>query len=459
MNRHFKAIVCLLSAVFFFALSITTTFAAPRPRYGGVLRHGIFQKPINFDSVGILNFAELQIASAIFEGLVKYDADGRIVPAVASEWEVSEDGRVWTFIIATEAKFHNGKSVTASEVKLSLQRSIEKMRSKSGYLSLVDEISAIDEHTLQINLARSEPDFLGQLMLPPAWIVPAPANEVHKVSLIGTGPFKITEQQLSEVKLTANDEYPWGRPFLDDLIFKYYDALEPALFDFESGGLDSLHIPIAMVNTVKGRQGVQLLKKESAELVYLQLNQKTFTNKQWQETLKYAIDVQSILSYQYGLSDARYLSEGSSVFLKNRALYNPTKARRMLKSRGWQSDKKLNFIAANLADNAGNAVATRIQRMLSSVGMKTTILHLEPEEFKKAAQNGNFDLALLSMPLLYRDVSCPAEPALLLYKLPSYILRQSYIYGVNMTLGGVMQFENAWLKRTLPQTQKSKLKN
>ena len=449
MNGHFKHNVWLLCTLFFFGLSIAITFPAPRPRYGGVLRHGIFQKPINFDPVDVLNFAELQIASAIFEGLVKYDVNGRIVPAVASEWDTSKDGRMWAFIVAKEAKFHNGRIVTASDVKLSLQRTIKKIRLKSGFLSLVDEISVINEHTLRINLTEGEPDFLGQLMLPQAWIVPV--DDVDKESFrtnpIGTGPFKMLEQGPSETKLAANDEYPWGKPFLKELIFKYYDNLQAARFDFESGGLDSFHIPVADAVAMQEEQSGQLFREEPAESVYLQLNPKPFKNEQWQDVLKYAIDVQSILSYQYGLSEARYLYEGSSVLLKNRSLYNPTKARRMLKSSGWQSDKKLKFIAANLSDNTGNAVAVRIQRMLSSTGMSTAILHFEQAEFKKAVRNGNFDLVLLSAPLLCGNLVYLPQPTFRLYQLPSYILRQPDIYGVNAMLGGVIQFENVWLKR------------
>jgi len=480
------------------------TFAAPRPRYGGVLRHGIFQKSINFDFVDVLNFAELQIASAVFEGLVKYDANGRIVPAVASEWNTSGDGRVWTFIIAKEAKFHNGKSITASDVKVAIQRVVKKMRPKSDYPSFVDKIAVTDEHTLQVNLAKSEPDFLHWLMLPQAWIVPV--DEVDKESFrmnpVGTGPFKISEQKPSEIKLIANNEYPWGKPFLDELIFQYYDSLQTARFDFESGMLDSLHIPVADaiameikrkpsnprhntsepvcspvelrgVNIVAEEQGRQLLKKESAELVYLQLNPDTFKNKRWQDVLRYAIDVQSILRFQYGFPETGYLRvrkrSGTPVWLSKNSVavspnifvYNPTKARRMLKSSGWQSDKKLNFIVASLSDNTGNAVALRIQGHLLSIGMNTAISHTEQAEFRKAVRDGNFDLALLSVPLLrgnigYRNSGYPPEPALLLYQLPSYILRQSDIYGVNVMLGGLIQFENVWLKRMPFQRQSGK---
>jgi len=119
----------------------------------------------------------------------------------------------------------------------------------------------------------------------------------------------------------------------------------------------------------------------------------------------------------------------------------------MLKSNGWKSDKKLKFIVANLSDNTGNAVARRIQGDLLSIGMSTTILPLEQAEFKQAVRDGNFDLALLSLPLLSGNIGYPPGPALLLYQLPSYIRRQSDIYGVNMMLGGLIQFENIWLKR------------
>ena len=100
-NYRIRKILLHLFFTAAFSCWITaTTESAPHPRFGGTLQGAIFQPVTTLDTVNYLNFAELQIASNLYEGLVKRDRFGRISPAIAQSWTHSNDHRIWIFVIA-----------------------------------------------------------------------------------------------------------------------------------------------------------------------------------------------------------------------------------------------------------------------------------------------------------------------------------------------------------------------
>ena len=165
----------------FFCMAILCLMAvavesAPHPRFGGTLQHAVFQPVTTLDAVNYLNFAELQVSSNLYEGLVKRDRFGRIISAVAQSWTHSDDHRIWRFTIAQGAKFHNSKPVRASDVKRGWERSVQDgnwlvslqplflIKGTEGYRNNTTEqiqgIRVIDDAHLQVTLQAGDPEFL-----------------------------------------------------------------------------------------------------------------------------------------------------------------------------------------------------------------------------------------------------------------------------------------------------------
>ncbi len=437
--------------------------SAPHPRFGGTLQEAIFQPVTTLDAVNYLNFAELQVASNLYEGLVKRDRFGRISPAIAQSWIHSDDHRIWTFVIAQGMTFHNGKPVTATDVKLAWERFVREgvwlvfpqplflIRGAEVYrnntVTQIEGILVLDDSRLQVTLQVGDPNFLEKLTSPAAWVTTRGDSQP-----IGTGQFRLESFGRTEVRLTANSDYLWGRPYLEKLTFRYYANLDEALFEFESGVLDALPLPITEVER-RQRKGLGdiLIRTDAATLVYLRLPDKieisslsqTSPVPTWHNVLKYALDPDALLRLQYGENPSKM------VFVPFAFPHDRVKARRRMKHAGW--GRPLNLVYAQLPDNTGNAIATWLERdSLSQIGLQVEIKTAGSDTLQGGSKEDTPTLALLSMPIAPdSDISSldigQSNSFIPLYLLPSSFLCQPKVRGMKIGSGGVLAFGKAWL--------------
>ena len=455
-------LLCLFYVAFFCGIT-TVVEAGPHPRFGGILQGAIFQPVTTLDTVNYLNFAELQVASNLYEGLVKRDRFGRISAAVAQSWTHSDDYRIWTFVITQGMTFHNGKWVTAIDVKAAWERFVRDgiwrvspqplflIRGAEAYrnkkVTQIEGIRALDDSRLQVTLEVGDPEFLEKLTSPAAWVV-TPGDSQP----IGTGQFRLESFGRTEVRLTANSDYIWGSPYLEKLIFRYYANLDAALFDFESGVLDALPLPVTEVER-RQREGFDdiLIQTDAAALVYLRFPAEvalvsvpqTSPVPTWHNVLKYAVDPRALLHLQYGENPSKM------VVVPFPSLHNRVKARRRLRHVGWNGS--LDLIYAQLPDNTGSAIATWLARnSLSQIGLQVEVKAADSDSLQGGLKGDTMALALLSMPIaLESDVASlnigPSNALIPLYLLPVGFLCQSKVRGVKVVSGGVLAFERTWL--------------
>ena len=447
----------------FFCWITVTAESAPPPRFGGTLQGAIFQPVTTLDAVNYLNYAELQVASNLYEGLVKRDRFGRISPAIAQSWTHSSDHRIWTFAIAQGMTFHNGKPVTATDIKLAWERFVRdgvwlispqplsQIRGaevyRDGTVAQIEGILALDNYRLQVTLQAGDPDFLGKLTSPAAWVTARGESQP-----IGTGRFRLESFDRTEVRLTANSDYLWGRPYLEKLTFRYYANLDEALFEFESGVLDVLPLPITEVER-RQRKGLDdiLIRTDAATLVYLRLPDKIEISKAsktspvptWHNVLRYAVDPDALLRLQYGENPSQM------VLVPFPFRHDRVKARRRMKHAGWRNP--LDLVYAQLPDNTGNAIATWLERdSLSQIGLRVEIKAADAETLQGGSKENTPTLALLSMPITPdSDVSAleigQSNSFIPLYLLPSSFLCQPKIRGREIGSGGILAFGRTWL--------------
>ena len=455
-------LLCFFCGTLFSWIAITGE-SAPLPRFGGTLQGAIFQPVTTLDTVNYLNFAELQVASNLYEGLVRRDRFGRIGPAIAQSWIHSDDHRIWTFVIAPGMTFHNGKPVTAIDVKLAWERFVREgvwlvspqplsqIRGaemyRSGALTQIEGILVLDDSRLQVTLQAGDPEFLGKLTSPAAWVTTRGDSQP-----IGTGQFRLESFGRTEVRLRANSDYLWGRPYLERLTFRYYANLDEALFEFESGVLDALPLPITEVER-RQRKGLDdiLIRTDAATLVYLRLPDQVEISHSsqispvptWHNVLKYAVDPDALLRLQYGENPSKM------VFVPFVFPHDRVKARRRMKHAGWV--RPLNLVYAQLPDNTGNAIATWLERdSLSQIGLQVEIKAADAETLQGGFKEDTPTLALLSVPIAPdSDVSAleigQSDSFIPLYLLPSSFLCQPKIRGMEIGSGGVLTFERTWL--------------
>ena len=197
------------------------------------------------------------VTGAIFSGLVALDNDLKVTPDLAERWTVSDDGTVYTFYLRQGAQFHNGKTVTAHDVKFSWERAADPVTASpkartflgdivglneklDGKAEEVSGLEVIDTLTLQVTIDGRKPYFLQKLTYPTAYVVDR-ANVASGPNWIerpnGTGPFKLKARVRDEILvLERNDLYYRGVPQLAHVVYRLFAGDE--LVMYKEGEID-----------------------------------------------------------------------------------------------------------------------------------------------------------------------------------------------------------------------------
>lgn len=164
-----------------------------------------------------------------FDTLTWKDQNGAVIPWLADSWEMSDDGKAWTFHLHEGVKWHDGEPFTAKDVQFTLDYIKEHKTSFKWFqtLSYIDHVDIVDDHTAVIHLTEPFAPFLvdiaGNIPMIPEHIwkdISDPAKFVGDKAVIGTGPFKLLEYNKEQgyYKWEANEEYFKGKPLVDKLI-------------------------------------------------------------------------------------------------------------------------------------------------------------------------------------------------------------------------------------------------
>ncbi len=226
-----------------------------------VLRYPIGAEPSSLDPVTITDPATIELLRNIYEGLVRFDENNQVAPSLAEKWDISPDGKTYTFHLRPGVKFHNDRELAASDVKWSFERSLwpdTKSPVAANYLAGIVGVEDVasgkrrdlagvsipDLHTVVIRLKAPRGYFLGELAYNTGWIYCREAIEktggrIEQESSIGTGPFKLAGYQHgSKVILDAFAEYWGGRPKLARIERPIVIDPQTAHVKFENGEVD-----------------------------------------------------------------------------------------------------------------------------------------------------------------------------------------------------------------------------
>jgi len=228
----------------------------PQPEQGGVFTEGLV------GSLGRLNplldwnnDADRAVDRLLFSGLVRFDERGLPRADLAEGWGVTPDGTVYNFTIRPNALWHDGTAVTSDDVLFT----IEMMKS-AGSLYPQDikdlwsnvEVTALDEKTLKFTLPEPYVPFMDYLtfgILPRHLLEEfAPeelANADFNINPVGTGPYKfdhliIDDGQITGVVLTLSTNYYGAEPFIEQVVFRYYQTSADAMDAYKQGDVLSV---------------------------------------------------------------------------------------------------------------------------------------------------------------------------------------------------------------------------
>ncbi|NND95374.1 MAG: ABC transporter substrate-binding protein [Flavobacteriales bacterium] len=208
------------------------------------------------------NLENIWWVSQLYNGLVQMDSNLQVIPSIAESWDISENGMTYTFHLKRDVSFHENdlippdRFVNSKDFVYSFDR-IVKGKIASPGLWIFDKLDterpyiALDDHTLQINLKRPFPPFLGMLSMPYCYVVPKEVvdhyGDEFRSHPVGTGPFRfnfwlenVSLALLKNEKYFEKDENGIPLPYLDAVSVSFVPDKSTAFLDFLKGRYDMM---------------------------------------------------------------------------------------------------------------------------------------------------------------------------------------------------------------------------
>jgi peptide/nickel transport system substrate-binding protein len=346
------------------------------PAGGGELRFGITSELATLDPLSPSNTADgRSILFNVYEGLVKPDTGGSLVPAVAESFGAEQSGLVYNFTIREGVRFHDGSLVTPGDVEFTLNTAIEK---KFSGFTVIDKVEVRGERNLRITLKSPDPEFLPYLTI---GIVPK-ANADREKNPIGTGPFKIEsyapQQSLALVK---NPAY-WQKdlPKLDKVTVVFSADSDSLLTGLIGGNIDAASVTGSVLEQLDpGRFTVVEGYSNMVQLFALNNSVKPLDDIRVRKALSYAVDVGEIIEmafYGRGESSGSPLIPGLKNYYES-SLRTPypkdtEKAKALLKEAGYGGGFPLEItVPSNYTMHVDTAQV--LVNQLAEIGVKASI--------------------------------------------------------------------------------------
>ena len=319
----------------------------------------------------------------IFEGLVKADENGNLNPAVASDYQISEDSTTYTFTLRDGIKFHDGSNVTVEDIKYSLERNmgVDGSEPLIKAYGKIDSVNIIDDSHVEVVLKEADSDFLTQLTVA---IIPA-SNEHPETTPIGTGPYMYVSNSPQEnFVVTRFDDY-WGeKAYIKDVVFKIEANMDAIVMDLEGGSIDMMaRVTPTQVAQLSDKFEVYEGTMNLVQALYLNNAVKPFDDVRVRQALCYAVDPQGIMDF---VSDGAGTEVGSAMFPSFSKYYMPelndtynldtTKAKELLTEAGYPDGFEFTI---TVPSNYGQHVDTAqvIAEQLKEIGVTANIQEIE----------------------------------------------------------------------------------
>ncbi|MGM0601776.1 MAG: ABC transporter substrate-binding protein [Bacillota bacterium] len=373
------------------------------PEYGGTL---IYAQGADADALDphmttLGNSADVIVN--VFDGLVRFKSGTtEIEPALATDWEVSDDGLEYVFHLREGVEFHDGTPFNAEAVVFDIERQLdpehpyylEGAYPYAGFsLGMIEKVEEVDEYTVKFTLEDPYAPFLKNLAMFATMIASPEAVKEYGEDIfkhpVGTGPFEFVEWVRDDhITLKANEDYWDGRPYLDELIFTVIPNNQTRLLELEEGNIHVMEgLNPTDVERVVESDNLDLLEAPGLNIGYIALHneKEPFDNKMVRKAMNYAINKEEIAKYLMGGQATPAKGPLSpTIWSYDDTLegypYNPEKAKSLLKGAGYGDGFEFTlrtYSAPRAYNPVGSRLATAVQQYLSEVGIKANIEQLE----------------------------------------------------------------------------------
>lgn len=318
---------------------------------GGEITVGITQDLDSLDPHKMVQAGTREVLFNVFEGLVKANSDGDLVPAVASEYDISDDAKEYTFTLRDGITFHDGSAVTVEDIKYSIERYAEI---NSSAFSNLESVEIVDESTVKVHLHEGNTEFLSMLTLE---IVPQSNEANFATNPIGTGPFKFVSYTPGQDFVVEAYEGYWNPelPYLDKVTFKIIADTDTAIVQLQGGTLDIVqYLSEDQIATLPDNVGVVEGNLNYIQGLFLNQEFEPFKDIRVRQALNYAVDKNMIndfllsgKSHIIGTHMIPAMSKYYNEETENYFTTNIEKAKELLKEAGYENGFEFTIVVPN----------------------------------------------------------------------------------------------------------------
>ena len=355
-----------------------------------VFRMTLSSEPPTLDWTLATDHVSFLVITNLMEGLTEYDRDLKPTPAIAKRWEVSSDGKTYTFYLRDDVRWSDGRSVTAQDFEYSWKRLLNPRTAAEYAYFLYDVENAFEYNTgliqddalvgvkaigsaiLQVRLKKaivyfpSITTFMVTFPLRKDVIEQYGDSWTDPDHMITNGPFRVAEWQHEyKLRLEANPEYFGGRPWLDEIQLYVVNEPTTALTLYETGDLDMVHLSPEAIPAFLSSPDYR--KQSLLRGYYYGVNteKEPFTDRRVRRAFSMAIDRDELPRILKGgeIPTASWIPQGMMGYNESIGLsYNPENARRLLAEAGYPDGKGFPVIkAAYNTDPVHTLIAENLQ--------------------------------------------------------------------------------------------------
>ena len=399
--------------MFFFGL---VSCSEPYQEYGIERASTLFlssSQPLTLDPAKSYSPAGSEVG-AIFAGLVRLDTNLQVQPDLALGWDVSDDRLVYTFFLHPNARFHDGRAITAHDVVFSWSRALAPETESdtapsylddiagsaefhSGQLSTVSGLNVIDDQTLQVTLYAPAPYFLGKLTLPAAFIVDqnnvSQPNWDHQPN--GSGAFRLEKWEDDKLLILERNEDYYREPArIQHIVYDLGAGLD--LSRYEENKLDMVWVggdSLERVRDPNDPLSADLRSLPSLCTNFIGINNQLppMNDDRVRQAFSLAIDRDRLITGLYSgdaLSADGILPPAMPGYVGLQAQnYDPERAQQLLREANITLPLTLTYTTSGYGD-VGGLPAAAITMWEETLGVTVTVEQVEPYQYNEKLYNG-----------------------------------------------------------------------
>jgi peptide/nickel transport system substrate-binding protein len=360
-------------------------------------------QPDTLDPQATAATSAFQTAKSIYDTLVEVNRQGEIVPAIASDWQISADSLSWTFRLRDDVRFHNGDTLTSADVRATLERIMDGdfASPKAAEYRTIKEILTPDAHTVVLNLSAPTPALLAALASGWSAILPASLIEAdHDFGNepVGTGPFRLQRWvRDSFLELVRNDDYYLGPAGVESVTIRFVNDSAVQYQGLVAGEFDIIDQPASADFPLIERNPALTLSRGPSGIVNvaaMNTRRAPFDDVRVRQAMNYAIDKEVIneVAYGGGYLIGTFMEYGSPWLPADIEPYpyDPEKARELLAEAGYADGFSFDMALPQPYDP--HILAGQImQSQLAEIGVTANIRIVEWGVWLSEIYGGSFD--------------------------------------------------------------------